>query len=381
MKAKVKANHLTTEYRFTSNSSPLRTVVTGKGASFKPVLAPTLRRIAEGKPLCCTEGHSLKRFGYKNRYDRCAVCKKSGVDYHCERMYAVSYVALPQVHGPRPLLKNHREDQIKDAEDPEARDLLLCQPGSSLSLMLPADAVKDDAPIGGGGGGGDKENEDDDGAMLLCQPVASGASEGAGASSAAAASEGSDGTVSGSSGSSGEGGSGSGGAGVFDDLDAAAALGGVRLGLSFTLSLEVMLPLLPPAGQKLALLRLAPPPPQTGRAAKKQQVASLYVTGSGFVGGVDVLKAEAKWKKRLEEEETKGGSTSSKNSSPSKALRDGDKVEVDYKGKGRYYPGSSKWPNSTARSTSTTVTGTRKPTSPSRGSDYGPLCPRGARIR
>ena len=34
-------------------------------------------------------------------------------------------------------------------------------------------------------------------------------------------------------------------------------------------------------------------------------MASLYVTGSGFVGGVDVLKAEAKWKKRLEEEETK----------------------------------------------------------------------------
>ena len=52
-----------------------------------------------------------------------------------------------------------------------------------------------------------------------------------------------------------------------------------------------------------------------------------------------------------------------------KALRDGDKVEVDYKGKGKYYPGSSKWPNLTARSTSTTVARRWKPTSPSRGSD------------
>ena len=89
--------------------------------------------------------------------------------------------------------------------------------------------------------------------------------------------------------------------------------------------------------------------------------------------GVDVLKAEAKWKKRLEEEETKE-EASSKNSSPSKALRDGDSG-VDYKGKGKYYSGVIKWPNSTARSTSTTGRG--QGNVPSRGSDYGPPPTRG----
>ena len=54
--------------------------------------------------------------------------------------------------------KNHREDPIKDEIPGSTRPLPPAQP----QLMLPADAVSDDAPIGGGGGGGDKENEDDD---------------------------------------------------------------------------------------------------------------------------------------------------------------------------------------------------------------------------
>ena len=261
MKAKVKANHLTTEYRFTSNSSPLRTVVTGKGASFKPVLAPTLRRIAEGKPLCCTEGHSLKRFGYKNRYDRCAVCKKSGVDYHCERMYAASYRSPCRKYMVCDrCFKNHREDQIKDAEDPRKHEtFLLCQPGSSLSLMLPADAVKTTLRSVAEAAAATRKTRTTTErccsanpshralakvpallVLLLLVEAVTGLSLSAVVGAAAK-------------------GSGSGGAGVFDDLDAAAALGGVRLGLSFTLSLEVMLPLLPPAGQ-VGAPEAAPPP-------------------------------------------------------------------------------------------------------------------------
>ena len=78
----------TTEYSFAANSSPLRTVVAGKGASFKAVMASTLRKKAEKTRMCCTKGHEVIKLSYKNNYDRCALCKKSGVLYHCEKMYS-----------------------------------------------------------------------------------------------------------------------------------------------------------------------------------------------------------------------------------------------------------------------------------------------------
>lgn len=78
----------TTEYSFAANSSPLRTVVAGKGASFKAVMASTLRKKAEKTRMCCTKGHEVIKLSYKNNYERCALCKKSGVLYHCEKMYS-----------------------------------------------------------------------------------------------------------------------------------------------------------------------------------------------------------------------------------------------------------------------------------------------------
>ena len=81
----------TTEYSFAANSSPLRTIVAGKGASFKAVMASTLRKKAEKTRMCCTKGHEVIKLSYKNNYDRCALCKKSGVMYHCAKMYSVRW--------------------------------------------------------------------------------------------------------------------------------------------------------------------------------------------------------------------------------------------------------------------------------------------------
>jgi len=69
----------TTEYRFTRNSAPLRTVVTGKGAVYKVVTEEVLRRQVLKQRMCCQRGHELQSFGYLDRYSQCRLCKKRGV--------------------------------------------------------------------------------------------------------------------------------------------------------------------------------------------------------------------------------------------------------------------------------------------------------------
>ena len=168
--------------------------------------------------------------------------------------------------------KNFKDDLIKEAEDTKRQEtFLLCQAGSSVSLMLPNDAV-----VGNRDDSKKPTNVQNSDAPEI--PLSS--------------------TLSGASSSM------TNGPNPFDDIDAAAALNGVRNGLTYTITLEVMFPLLPPVGQKLALLRFAPAPPQTGRAAKKL-MAHLYVGSKGRIGGPDIAKVEA-----LEEEGTKQGSFS-----------------------------------------------------------------------
>ena len=41
-----------TEYRFTSNSPPLRTTVAGKGCEYRCVLEDSLSRKAQQQPVC-----------------------------------------------------------------------------------------------------------------------------------------------------------------------------------------------------------------------------------------------------------------------------------------------------------------------------------------
>ena len=48
----------------------------------------------------------------------------------------------------------------------------------------------------------------------------------------------------------------------LDAAVSAAALSGVRLGLVYTITVELWLPSLPPPNQKQALLRFSPPPPR-----------------------------------------------------------------------------------------------------------------------
>jgi hypothetical protein len=260
------ANATTTEYRFTRNSAPLRTVVTGKGAAFKVVLEEVLRRRVLKKPMCCQRGHVLQSQGYLDRYSQCRICKKRGVKYYCPQMYSWSSIGTPcqDYRVCDKCHKNEGEDRLRQAADPRRNETyMVAEPGSSLSLMVPTDAVTSD-PFQG---------------LLKTVPDSIAASSAAGA------------------------GAGGGALALLEDvnprlaqLSATAAVSGVRLGLSFTVSMEVMLPLLPPVGQRLALLRFSPPPPAQGRAAKRQQ-ASVYVTSTGEVGGTLMVADEKRRQK------------------------------------------------------------------------------------
>ena len=202
--------------------------------------------------------------------------------------------------------KNFKDDLIKEAEDTKRQEtFLLCQAGSSVSLMLPNDAV-----VGNRDDSKKPTNVQNSDAPEI--PLSS--------------------TLSGASSSM------TNGPNPFDDIDAAAALNGVRNGLTYTITLEVMFPLLPPVGQKLALLRFAPAPPQTGRAAKKL-MAHLYVGSKGRIGGPDIAKVEA-----LEEEGTKQGTDKTRTDqgrNQGKRLQVGSRVRARYRApRGReYYDG------------------------------------------
>mmetsp|Transcript_2417 Transcript_2417/g.3236 ORF Transcript_2417/g.3236 Transcript_2417/m.3236 type:complete len:3692 (+) Transcript_2417:353-11428(+) len=223
---------LATEYRFTSNSAPLRTVVIGKTATFSPVLVEVLRRKASKQPLCCPRGHEIAKMGYFDRWTSCRVCKRSGVQHYCPQMYSWASYGTPcqgYVMCDR-CVKNHTEDKMRAAADPRKNETsMVAEPGTSLSLMVPTDAVTSEAFSA-------SKNPPQERIM------------------AAAAS---------------------------------AALTGVRIGLSYTISMEVLLNLLPPRGQRTAFLRFSPPPNAVGRAAKRQH-SSIYITANGEIGGPSV---------------------------------------------------------------------------------------------
>jgi thiol-disulfide isomerase/thioredoxin len=220
---------LATEYRFTSNSPPLRTVIVGKGAAFTPVLGDVLRRKAAKQPLCCPRGHEITKMGYTDRYSLCRVCKRRGVAHYCPQMYSWASYGTPcqgYVMCDR-CVKNHTEDKLRAAADPRKNETCMAaEPGTSLSLMIPTDAV-------------------------VSEPFA--ASKNAPQDRIVAAA-------------------------------ATAALTGVRLGLSYTISMEILMNLLPPKGQRTALLRFSPPPNAVGRAAKRQH-SSIYLSANGEIGG------------------------------------------------------------------------------------------------
>jgi len=144
-------------------------------------------------------------------------------------------------------VKLELDDRLRTAADPEKHETcLVCDPGSSLSVMITQDAVTA-LPF---------QSSEHMRLQQLTAPLPGGAAE-----------------VS------------------KEKLDAAvsaAALTGVRLGLAYTITVELWLPSLPPTGQKQALLRFSPPPPAVGRAARRQH-ASVYVNSDGAVGGPSLL--------------------------------------------------------------------------------------------
>ena len=209
------------EFRFTNNSAPLRTVVVGKGSAFKPVLEESLKRRALQSKLCCQGGHVLRDMGYRDSWRKCRICKRSGVMFHCPNWYDYSLYGTPcyEYTVCERCHKNDREDKLRAASDPKKHEtFMVAEPGSFLSLMLPTDTVPETGAFRG--------------------------------DPAAAAS--------------------------YRELCASQAVAGVTLGLDFTVTLELMLPALPPKGQRLALLRFECSPPHSPPATTTTRTKNAH---------------------------------------------------------------------------------------------------------
>ena len=144
------------------------------------------------------------------------------------------------------------DDRLRTAADPKNHETcLVCDPGSSLSVMVTQDAVTS-PPFQSSEHKGLQQQQQDASLLLPGDTVDALSKE------------------------------------KLDAAVSAAALTGVRLGLAYTITVELWLPSLPPPNQKQALLRFSPPPPAVGRAARRQH-ASVYVNSDGGIGGPSLL--------------------------------------------------------------------------------------------
>jgi hypothetical protein len=204
----------TVEYRFTSNSAPLRTEISIKQTSqYEIVCKQQLSRRVMAIPLCCDSNHKLIDMQH-SAHAPCSSCKKTGVRYHCEHVNDHTFPKCRSFMLCEKCVKTKQDARLKAALGSHRHQTYLClPPPAQLSLRVLMDSVSP--------GSGDD---------------AAGGMAGQGA----------------------------------------AVLTGERLGVSFSVTMEIMLPHLPSKGGKMALLRFSPSPRVEGRAANRRE-ASVYV--------------------------------------------------------------------------------------------------------
>jgi hypothetical protein len=228
---------ITTEYSFTSNSNPLRTVNTS--GKFKIMNEEKIRDKLKKHVMKCPNNHPIKRMGHTTHRlcGRCAKPKPNQpivyASHVCEYSKSKGFTDCGMNNGfylCDRCVKVDEEDRLKAATDPakiETYASLEC--GSCLSVQIPQSSVS---------------------AQASQEPSSISSS-----------------SISSSS------------------LSSTAIISGI----SFTILAEIMLPTLPIKGQRAALLRFSPHNMQAaGKFDRRQLLASMYVNSRGEVGGPDL---------------------------------------------------------------------------------------------
>jgi len=162
------------------------------------------------------------------RYSECTRCKRRGVQHYCPEMYSWKSrgTSCRGFMLCNRCVKVDLDDRLRTAADPKNHETcLVCDPGSSLSVMVTQDAVTS-PPFQSSEHKGLQQQQQGAPVLLPGDTVDALSKE------------------------------------KLDAAVSAAALTGVRLGLVYTITVELWLPSLPPPNQKQALLRFSPPPPR-----------------------------------------------------------------------------------------------------------------------
>ena len=323
-------------FKFDTNKTPLRTIVTGKEAQFQVVMVNALLRNALGAPITCPGCEQKLRSTGPDMYEVCKLCKRAayrsggaGVEWRCKKSWRYSTTECYRYFLCNACYKGQRTESLRACSDTTQHETFLhCPAGTSLSLLLPSgavlgwhelhsklhDAVMSLLEAGNLFSGLDKDvprNEErcqqvletllhsHDGTAteqaevrwLLDTPAAlESAVQATVASSAAgkllgprkqllrgqaAAAFNLQATTS-------------------DDglaVSSAQLLRGTRSDVSYSVAVEFRLRALPKQGHRAALIRFAPPPTTPGRHAKRQE-ATLYVDENGRLTGNSTISVQ-----------------------------------------------------------------------------------------
>ena len=152
-------DHYGVDFTFTSNKAPIRTIVTGRKIEFCGVLHDQMRRkaLAGTIPITCPGcSKPLINMDYPDYYQKCSSCHKYGydsggssVEYRCEDTWqnydseCYQYYMCGACYGAKK--SEHLEELAKVAQKDT---YALCPVATSLSLLIPSDAITGSAELG-----------------------------------------------------------------------------------------------------------------------------------------------------------------------------------------------------------------------------------------